>query len=188
MVEDSRDEEKRLVMGPSTSPENSFELEDGTVAYLDMGVSMDQQMVWETFTNVLQMAEVLNIQNEFVDKVRDARDRLLMPQIDSQGRIMEWTKEFKEHEPGHRHMSHLYGLHPGFQYNYRDNPEMVEAARKTIDARLAGGGGHTGWSRAWIINFWARFKEAEKAYENIRQLLIKSTHPNLFDNHPPDRR
>jgi alpha-L-fucosidase 2 len=98
---------------------------------------------------------------------------------------MEWAEEFEEPEPGHRHISHLYGVHPGRQYNYNASPEMIAAARKSIEHRLANGGGHTGWSRAWIINFWARFREGDKAHENLVALLTKSTHPNLFDNHPP---
>jgi alpha-L-fucosidase 2 len=98
---------------------------------------------------------------------------------------MEWAMPFEEAEPGHRHMSHLFALHPGRQYNIYDSPEMVAAARKTLEYRLASGGGHTGWSRAWIINFWARFHEAEKAYENLQALFRNSTLPNLFDTHPP---
>ena len=86
---------------------------------------------------------------------------------------------------GHRHMSHIFGMHPGRQYTWSKTPEMMEAARKSIEYRLAHGGGHTGWSRAWIINFWARLLEGEKAHENVVALLTKSTHPNLFDNHPP---
>ncbi len=98
---------------------------------------------------------------------------------------MEWSEEFEEAEPGHRHISHLYGLHPGNQITSQHNPELLEAARKTIDYRLAHGGGHTGWSRAWIINFFARLKDGDKAYENVLALLRKSTLSNLFDNHPP---
>jgi alpha-L-fucosidase 2 len=98
---------------------------------------------------------------------------------------MEWAEEFEEPEPGHRHMSHLFGLHPGRQFTQRTTPEYVAAARKSLEYRLANGGGHTGWSRAWIINFWARLHEPQKAHENVHALLAKSTHPNLFDNHPP---
>jgi alpha-L-fucosidase 2 len=146
---------------------------------------MDQEIIWDTFTNLLQAAEVLEIDDDFVRQVRAARAKLAMPKIGSDGRLLEWAKEFEEPEPGHRHISHLFGVHPGRQYTYQNAPEMIAAARKSIEYRLAHGGGHTGWSRAWIINFWARFKEGNKAQENIRALLVKSTHPNLFDNHPP---
>lgn len=105
--------------------------------------------------------------------------------IGSDGRLMEWTEEFEETEPGHRHISHLYGLHPGNQITKQKNPEYLEAARKTIDYRLTHGGGHTGWSRAWIINFFARLQDGNAAYENLLALLRKSTLHNLFDTHPP---
>lgn len=104
--------------------------------------------------------------------------------IGSDGRIMEWTEEFKEPEPGHRHISQLYGLYPGNEIS-RQTPELLAAAKKTIKHRLAHGGGHTGWSRAWIINFFARLGDGEAAYQNLLALLQKSTLPNLFDNHPP---
>jgi alpha-L-fucosidase 2 len=82
-------------------------------------------------------------------------------------------------------MSHLFALHPGSQITVRGTPELAKAARVSLERRLASGGGHTGWSRAWIINFWARLEDGEKAYENLKALLAKSTLPNLFDNHPP---
>jgi alpha-L-fucosidase 2 len=82
-------------------------------------------------------------------------------------------------------MSHLYALHPGAQITVDGSPEYAAAARKSLDYRLAHGGGHTGWSRAWIINFMARLRDGEAAWQNLQALLSKSTHPNLFDNHPP---
>ncbi|MBN2519362.1 MAG: glycoside hydrolase family 95 protein, partial [Bacteroidales bacterium] len=98
--------------------------------------------------------------------------------------IMEWIKEYEEFEPGHRHISHLLGLHPGTQIT-PETPELFEAAKKTLERRLKYGGGHTGWSRAWIINFYARLLEEEECYKHLRLLLEKSTLPNLFDTHPP---
>ena len=97
---------------------------------------------------------------------------------------MEWIREFEEAEPGHRHMSHLFGLHPGTQIT-PETPELFAAARKTLERRMANGGGHTGWSRAWIISFYARLLDGNESYSHLRQLLEKSTLPNLFDNHPP---
>ncbi len=175
----------KLVSGPSISPENAFIAPDGQRASVCMGPAMDQEIIWDAFTNVLEAAAVLGIEDRFVRTVRDALDRLANPSIGSDGRLMEWDEEFKESEPGHRHISHLFGLHPGRQFTTTKDPDVVAAARKTVDYRLAHGGAHTGWSRAWIINLWARFKEAEKAHENLLALLAKSTLPNLFDDHPP---
>ncbi|MBE0536023.1 MAG: glycoside hydrolase N-terminal domain-containing protein [Phycisphaerae bacterium] len=175
----------RLVSGPSISPENTFVAPDGRPGNLSMAPSMDQQIIWDTFTNCLEAADILDIEDDFTRRVKAALGNLALPKIGSDGRLMEWAEEFKEAEPGHRHVSHLFALHPGRQYNIVDTPEMVEACRKSIEYRLANGGGHTGWSRAWIINFWARLHDAEKAHENVVALLQKSTLTNLFDNHPP---
>ncbi|MEN6309000.1 MAG: glycoside hydrolase family 95 protein [Anaerohalosphaeraceae bacterium] len=176
----------KLVAGPATSPENHFiDPATGKGASVDMGASMSQQIVWDTFTNCLQAAAILGIDDVFTQEVKQALDKLALPKIASDGRLMEWSQEFKETEPGHRHVSHLFGLHPGRQYTFEQMPDIMNAIRKSIDFRLANGGGHTGWSRAWIINFWARLKEGKLAHENINALLAKSTHPNLFDNHPP---
>ncbi|VGO19370.1 glycoside hydrolase family 95 protein [Pontiella sulfatireligans] len=176
----------KLVSGPSTSPENVF-FAPGTKTKcnLTMGPSMDQEIIWDVFSNTLEASKILGIRDEFTRNVQHALDNLALPQIGADGRLMEWTEEFEEPSPGHRHISHLFGLHPGRQYNVYNSPEMVAAARKTIDYRLSKGGGHTGWSRAWIINFWARFRDAEKAHENMGLLLKKSTYNNLFDKHAP---
>ncbi len=175
----------KLVSGPVNSPENTFITADGQRASLCMGPAMDQEIIWDLFTNVLDSAKALGIEDEFVRRVREARERLLGPQIGSDGRLLEWSQEFKEAEPGHRHMSHLFALHPGKQISMTGTPELATAARKSLEYRLANGGGHTGWSRAWIINFWARLRDGDKAQENVVALLAKSTLPNLFDTHPP---
>ncbi len=175
----------KLVSGPSTSPENSFKTAEGRSANLTMGCSMDQEIVWGLFTDCLQAADILKIDDDFIQDVRSARSRLAVPKIDSNGRLMEWPEELEAVNPGHRHMSHLYGLHPGQQFTLRGTPEMAAAARSSLEHRLANGGGHTGWSRAWIINFWNRLEDAEKSHQNVLALLSKSTYPNLFDAHPP---
>jgi alpha-L-fucosidase 2 len=175
----------KLVSGPSTSPENRFRTPDGKISNLTMGPAMDQQIIYDLFTNCIEATEVLGINDAFIKEVKAARNNLAGPQIGSDGRLMEWTEQFEEPEPGHRHVSHLFALHPGKQISVTGTPELAAAARKSLEHRLAHGGGHTGWSRAWIINFWARLREAEKAHENVLALLRKSTHPNLFDNHPP---
>jgi alpha-L-fucosidase 2 len=99
--------------------------------------------------------------------------------------LQEWIEDYEEPEPGHRHMSHLFGLHPGDQISLRRTPELARAARAALEARLGHGGGHTGWSRAWIVSFWARLGEGDRAWEHLRLLLTRSTLPNLFDTHPP---
>lgn len=178
-------ETKYLVSGPSISPENRFKTSDGKAASLVMGPTMDHMIIRDLLTSTIEASEVLNIDESFRKKMKRTLDRLAPIRIGSDGRLMEWTEEFEEEEPGHRHMSHLFGLHPGRQITMQKNPEFMEAARKTIESRLSHGGGHTGWSRAWIINFFARLQDGEAAYENLLALLRKSTLPNLFDTHPP---
>ena len=175
----------KLVSGPSISPENRFRTPEGKNSNLTMGPAMDQQIIYDLFTNCIEAAGILGIDDEFVRQVKDARGNLAGPQIGSDGRLMEWAEEFEEPAPGHRHVSHLFALHPGKQISVTGTPDLAAAARKSLEYRLSHGGGHTGWSRAWIINFWARLRDAEKAYENVLALLRKSTHSNLFDNHPP---
>ncbi len=175
----------KLVSGPSISPENRFRTPDGKNSNLTMGPAMDQQIIYELFTNIVEAAAILRIDDEFVRQVKAARDNLAGPQIGPDGRLMEWNEPFEEPEPGHRHVSHLFALHPGRQITINGTPALAAAARKSLEYRLSHGGGHTGWSRAWIINFWARLQDGEKAHENVVALLQKSTLPNLFDTHPP---
>ncbi len=176
----------RLVTGPSISPENRFITPEGEEAAINMGPAMDLQIVWHLFTSCIEAAGVLDTDQEFSAKLQSQLDRLAPVEIGDDGRILEWSEEgLLEAEPGHRHMSHLYGLYPSPQYNWTDTPEYMEAAEKVIVERLKHGGGHTGWSRAWMINFYARLKDGEQVQHHIRKLLEKSTLPNLFDNHPP---
>jgi alpha-L-fucosidase 2 len=174
----------KLVSGPSASPENTFIGPDGGKYSVSMGDSMDQEIAWDTFSNFLAASRELGVTNETTESVRTALDKLAWPGIAQDGRLMEWSQEFKEAEEGHRHVSHMFGLHPGYQFTSK-MPGYMDAARRSIEYRLAHGGGHTGWSRAWIINFFARLRDAPRAYENVQALLAKSTLVNLFDNHPP---
>ncbi|MEM9379582.1 MAG: glycoside hydrolase family 95 protein [Planctomycetota bacterium] len=175
----------RLVSGPSSSPENVYVLADGQRADVCMGASMDQQIVWDLFTNLLEIAEALSIDDPIVADVREALARLDGPEVGSDGRLLEWSVKVEEAEPGHRHMSHLFGLHPGRQFGPGIDDALADAARRSIETRLANGGGHTGWSRGWLVNFMARLGDGAEAHRHVRLLLQKSTLPNLFDDHPP---
>jgi alpha-L-fucosidase 2 len=175
----------KLLSGPSISPENRFITADGQRATMNMGPAMDREIITELFQNCIKASEILGEDKLFCDTLRQKLAQMPSLEIGSDGRLMEWVEEFKEAEPGHRHISHLYALHPSNQITKQKTPELFEAAKKTIEYRLANGGGHTGWSRAWIINFYARLLEGNKAYENILALQRKSTLSNLFDNHPP---
>ncbi|MGN0242778.1 MAG: glycosyl hydrolase family 95 catalytic domain-containing protein [Lachnospiraceae bacterium] len=171
---------------PSVSPENTFIMEDGAMGSNTTGVTMDNQILRDLFAQTLKAAYFLEEkEDEILSGIREAQERLIPTQIGKHGQIMEWEKDYEEWEPGHRHISHLYGLYPSHQISMDGTPELAKAAKVTLERRLASGGGHTGWSRAWIINHYARLWDGEKAFENLRQLLIQSTLPNLFDNHPP---
>jgi alpha-L-fucosidase 2 len=174
-----------LVTGPSVSPENNFLTKDGEKATLNMGPAMDREIIFELFRNCITAAEILNIDKDFSNILENKIKQMPPLKIGEDGRLLEWVDELKEAEPGHRHISHLYALHPSNQISKSKTPELFEAAKKTIAGRLSKGGGHTGWSRAWIINFYARLLEGNKAYENILALQRKSTLPNLLDVHPP---
>ena len=174
-----------LVTSPSTSPENRFRTADGTVGSVCAGAAMDRQIVWDLFTNTIEASQALGTDEAFCKKLIDARSRILPPQIGRHGQLMEWGEDFDEPEPGHRHVSHLFALHPSRQITVTGTPDLAKAARVSLERRLASGGGHTGWSRAWIINFWARLGDGPLVGENIQALLSKSTLPNLFDTHPP---
>ncbi len=179
------DGQGHLITGPSISPENRYRLPDGTIAKLCMGPTMDTEIAHALFTRVIEASRLLGVDEEFRKKVMTMRDRLPALKIGTRGQLLEWMEEYDEPDPGHRHISHLFALHPGNQITLHGTPELAQAARMTLESRLKAGSGHTGWSRAWIINFQARLGEGDTAHENIMALLAKSTHPNLFDNHPP---
>ena len=175
----------KLISGPSISPENDYRAADGSSARLAMGPYMDTEIAHALFTNVIDASTILGVDAEFRQSVAAARAKLPPFKIGKHGQLLEWLEDYEEPQPGHRHISHLFALHPGNQITPRGTPDLAKAARVTLERRLAAGGGHTGWSRAWIINFWARLEEGEKAYENVTALLAKSTLPNLLDTHPP---
>jgi alpha-L-fucosidase 2 len=174
-----------LVTGPSISPENQYQLPNGVKAKLCMGPTMDLEITHALFSRVIESSEILGIDRDLRAKLTDARERLAPLKIGKYGQLQEWQEDYDEVDPGHRHISHLFALHPGNRITLRGTPELAKAARISLERRLANGSGHTGWSRAWIINFWSRFEEGERAHENIQALLARSTLTNLFDTHPP---
>ncbi len=179
------DDDGRLVTNPSHSPENSFRDENGREGVLCVGATMDFGIIRELFGDTIAAARVLDQDAELRAALQRALDRLPPYRIGRHGQLQEWLRDFEEAEPGHRHVSHLFALHPGRSITPRGTPDLAKAARVSLERRLAHGGGGTGWSRAWIVNFFARLGDGDKAHENLTQLLAKSTLPNLFDDHPP---
>ncbi|MEK3900862.1 glycoside hydrolase family 95 protein [Paenibacillus sp. FSL R7-0179] len=177
--------EGRLVTSPSTSPENRFIAEDGRACSISMGSAMDMSLIAELMQHCLEAARILGVDAEFQEELEQTLVRLSPLKISKSGRVQEWLYDFAEAEPGHRHVSHLYSLYPGNRINRRDTPELLEASRITLEQRVASGGGHTGWSCAWLINLYARLADGDAAYGYVRTLLTRSVYTNLFDAHPP---
>ena len=195
-----------LVSGPSISPENTYFAADGGVTSLDMGPTMDQQIIAELFDNTLAAAGELGIDDDFVESVRSARAKLAPTRIASDGRIMEWSQEFREREPNHRHASHLYALSPGGAITPRGTPDLAAAARKSLVVRTdmstlqslpdekgqpvevrhtnLSNTSNTGWSLAQFAGLWARLGDGEEALTTLLRLLRNATYPNLMDTHP----
>jgi alpha-L-fucosidase 2 len=173
----------RLVTAPSMSPENSFFLDNQRPSVITYAPAIDIQIIRELFNAMRTTAPVIGLDAAYLQKMNEVEARLPPTLVNSYGGIQEWIRDYKEVEPGHRHMSQLFGLYPGTSLT-RDTL-LMNAAAKTIANRLANGGGHTGWSRAWMISFFARLHKGDECYHHISQLLIKSTHINLFDDHPP---
>jgi alpha-L-fucosidase 2 len=166
-----------------TNPSNSPELTHHSGVSVCAGPTMDNQILRDLFTGVAQAGQVLGLDGDFQTKALAARDRLAPMRVGSRGNIMEWLYDWVETEPNHRHISHLYGLHPSNQITKRGTPTLYSAARRTLELR---GDDGTGWSLAWKINFWARMEEGGRAYDLIR-LLVRTDRlaSNMFDLHPP---
>ncbi|KZM20267.1 uncharacterized protein EKO05_0003629 [Ascochyta rabiei] len=180
-----------LVTSPSLSPENTFlHKESGEKGVFCEGSTMDVEIVRQVFTQFLLTTSVLGKLYNSQDRdlsVKTALSKLPPVMISSKtGTIQEWgLNDYEETELGHRHVSHLYALHPGNTITTSSDPALVQAAKTTLMRRLEHGGGHTGWSRAWLVNFWARLRQPTECQKHIEALLKDSTLPNLFDNHPP---
>lgn len=176
-----------LHSGPSTSPENRYLVDvDGVKreVYLAISPAMDVEIIGGLLDFYVECEKILDIDGISAKRAAEIRAKLPPLRVGKHGQLMEWQKDYEEAEPGHRHISHAFGLYPSAQIT-RDTPELYRAIEVTLERRLARGGGHTGWSRAWLINLFARLRNSDKAYENVKLLFTKSTLPNLFDNHPP---
>ena len=184
-----------LVTAPTSSPENTFYVgDDRTPVSICMGPTMDIQLVSELYKNVIEAATILNQDHEYSNQLATALQKFPPNQISNKGYLMEWLEDYEEAEPQHRHVSHLYGLHPGNQISTTFTPELARACKTTLENR---GDGGTGWSRAWKINFWARLGNGNRAYKLFKSLLEPAytaenpkqhgsgTFPNLFCSHPP---
>ncbi|WOO43295.1 glycoside hydrolase family 95 protein [Rubellicoccus peritrichatus] len=188
-----------LVVAPSSSPENTFiRPEDGGVGEVCAGSTQDTALAWDLVTNLIWSSEHLGIDKAFRETLITFREKLLPYRIGSKGQLLEWDKEYEEHEPNHRHLSHLIGFYPGRQITPDDEPELTEAVRKSLELR---GDAGTGWSMAWKVCMWARLRDGNRAADLIAQQLklarpVKiedacetldagGTYPNLFGCCPP---
>ena len=172
LVADEKGKEKYLISGPSNSPERG-----GMV----MGPTMDHQIIRTLLRNTAQAAKVLGVDKDLQKELLETADRIAPNQVGSQGQLKEWFYT-EDPQTTHRHVSHLWGLHPGLEIHPRSTPELAEACRTTLKFR---GDGGTGWSKAWKINFWARLLDGDHSYKMLAEALRGNTYPNLFDAHPP---
>ncbi|RFZ78864.1 glycoside hydrolase family 95 protein [Lacrimispora amygdalina] len=175
----------RYVTCPSTSPENKYKVpgsKDSAVA-VAMSTAMDLAIIREVFGNFQKTCEILGIDDEVLQEISERLSKLTPFKIGTKGQLLEWHKEFDEVEPGHRHVSHLYGLFPSELFE--GDEDLTEACRTSLLLRLANGGGYTGWSCAWIINLFAALEDSDHAYEYLKTLLTRSTYDNLWCAHPP---
>lgn len=182
-----------LVTPVSTSPENKFVTKTGARAAVSEGATMDLAIIRELFARTAEAAELLGRDAEFAKHLRDQLARIAPYRVGVRGQLQEWREDYVENDPKHRHLSHLYGFHPGNQINADATPELLRAVARTLELR---GDEATGWSMGWKVNFWARMLDGDHAYEIIRNFfhLVDSTevgmtggglYRNLFDAHPP---
>jgi len=188
------DSSGHLVTAPSTSPENDFYFGDKKTTGLSVATTMDMGIIRDLFENVADASRILKIDARFRDSIINAGKKLYPFAVGSKGQLQEWYKDFEEVDPHHRHVSHLYALHPANLISPVKTPELAKAARRTLEIR---GDEGTGWSLAWKVNFWARLLDGNRAYALYRNLLRLTkenntaynrgggAYPNMFDAHPP---
>jgi alpha-L-fucosidase 2 len=169
---------KELSDGTLVSP-NGFSPEHGP---REDGVSFDQQLVWDLFTNFIEASQALGEDEEFRNKIFSMKARLLGPKIGKWGQLQEWMVDRDDPNDDHRHLSHLIAVHPGRQISPLNAPRFAEAAKISLNAR---GDGGTGWSKAWKINIWARLHDGNRAYKMLSEMMRGNVYNNLFDTHPP---
>ncbi|HEY3333277.1 MAG TPA: glycoside hydrolase family 95 protein [Capsulimonadaceae bacterium] len=177
-----------LTICPSTSPENEFVYKDAGGALLaapiDKSTTFDCAIVREVLTNTIMAAAVLGVHDNIVRRCEETLPLLPSFDVAPEGHLVEYCGH-EEYDRGHRHLSHLYGHHPGALITRTRTPELADAVRKALNRRLSNGSGHTGWSRAWLICQLARLGDAERAHDSVVKLIAHSTYPNLLDAHPP---
>ncbi len=181
LIEDGEE----LVICPSVSPENTYIMENGKIGRLCMSSTMDTAILRDILIQFLESERILGKQSELGEQAVRILERLPDFGVGRHGQLMEWREDYEEWEIGHRHFSHLYPIFPSNQINEYENSELLEAGKKALERRMEYGGGHTGWSCAWLINLYARFGDGDSAVKYIHDLLGKLTAPNMFDMHPP---
>ncbi|GGE52789.1 alpha/beta hydrolase [Pullulanibacillus camelliae] len=185
-------EDGYLVTAPATSPENLFIAEEGPAA-ISQATTMDMSVIWDLFTNCIEAAQILKVDEAMVAQLQKAKSRLHPMRIGKYGQLQEWFQDFEEADPQHRHMAHMFAVLPGRQITKDETPEFYEAAKSTLNRR---GDEGTGWSLAWKIGLWARLGDGNRAFKLLSKLLMLVTenkeafhkgglYPNLFDAHPP---
>ncbi len=171
-----------LVTAPSTSPENVYILPSGAKGAVTIASAMDMEIIWDLFTSMMEASNILGFDKDFAKLLEQKRSKLSPLKIGKKGNLVEWYQDFEDEDPQHRHVSHLFGLHPGREISPLIDPKYADASRKTLEIR---GDAGTGWSKAWKINFWARLLDGDHSYKMYQELLKNSTLNNLFDTHPP---
>ena len=180
-----KDEEGIYQVMPSQSPENRFVGGGEYPVTICVSSTVDIELIIDLLTHTIKAARLLRTDLHRIPRWEEILKNLPKYQIGSKGQLLEWNKEFEEVEPSHRHVSHLFAVYPGEQIHEERTPELYQAARISLELRLAAGGAYTGWSRAWTACLYARFHEGDLALEQLRALIGDFATESLLDLHPP---